>query len=163
MTVSDAASLHNLHDIVPGPPVPWWPPAPGWYVVSAVIAVALVWIGWRMFRRWKASAYRREALKELKELAGQLPDNQDAARKLPELLKRTALSTWPREQVAGLSGRAWLEFLDKTGNTSDFTEGAGKLLPNLAYAGRERLRAIPRERTENLIRVVERWIKTHGV
>ena len=162
MTVSDAASLQNLHDIVPAPPVPWWPPAPGWYVAGSVLAMALVWMGWRMLRRWHASAYRREALKELKALAGQLPDNENAMRKLPELVKRTALCSWSRERVAGLSGRAWLVFLDQTGNTSDFTDGAGKLLPDLAYAGAETLRSIPREQTEKLVRVIEHWVRTHG-
>ena len=161
MNATDAASLQNLHDIVPAPPVPWWPPAAGWYFAGAVVLIVLAWIAWAAFRRWKNNAYRRAALKELKELTERLPDNENAARKLPELVKRTALCAWPRRQVADLSGMRWLEFLDDKGASKDFTQGPGKLLPKLAYADSETVCAISRERLADLTRAVERWIKNH--
>ena len=109
MNATDSAGLQNLHDIVPVSPVPWWPPAAGWYFAGAAVLIVLAWIAWATFRRWQANACRRAALKELKELTERLPDNENAARKLPELVKRTALCAWPRRQVAGLSGMSWLE------------------------------------------------------
>jgi hypothetical protein len=34
---ADLTSLENLYDIVMPPPIPWWPLAPGWYVVGGVL------------------------------------------------------------------------------------------------------------------------------
>jgi Domain of unknown function (DUF4381) len=39
--VTPATSLDRLHDIVVPPPVPWWPPAPGWCWNGAPLAAAL--------------------------------------------------------------------------------------------------------------------------
>ena len=43
MNTGDPASLQNLNDIVALGPVPWWPPAPGWYFVIAVVTGLLLW------------------------------------------------------------------------------------------------------------------------
>ena len=52
----DPASLENLRDIAVPPPVPWWPPAPGWWVVMAVLAIAVIVVA---FRAWRAMASKR--------------------------------------------------------------------------------------------------------
>jgi len=164
MARPDPASLERLHDIVAAPPVSWWPPAPGWYLVSGFLVVALSWLGWRRYRRWRADAYRRAALKELKALSAQRENGEEirkALASLPVLLKRTALAVWPRERVAGLSGRSWLEFLDATGNTRDFTEGPGRVLPDLAYTGSAMASSFTEERLDSLIQCAGRWIRRH--
>ena len=101
-------SLDRLHDIVESPPVPWWPPAPGWYVVFAIAAVAVTWSGLYIWKQWRASAYRREALRELR--AANTPAE------IAELLRRTALAIAPRSQIASLSGDSWTEWLDSSGS-----------------------------------------------
>jgi len=111
--MSDSAtSLDRLHDIVQPPPVPWWPPAPGWYVVLALAAVATAWLGFRYWRQWRANAYRREALRELK--------TADTPAEIAELLRRTAIAVAPRQTVASLSGSDWVEWL---------TESTGQPVP----------------------------------
>jgi hypothetical protein len=68
--------------------------------------------------RWQQNRYRREAIAEL---ARHEENLRDAARRatalvaVAELLKRTAITAFPREQVAGLTGAAWFAFLDRTG------------------------------------------------
>ena len=61
-TTTDPTSLEKLFDIVVPPPVPWWPPAPGWFVVGGVLLVLVFWVAWRVWRCWRAAAYRRAAL-----------------------------------------------------------------------------------------------------
>lgn len=102
--MNDAAtSLDRLHDIVEPPPVPWWPPAPGWYVVLALVTAAAAWFCVRYWRQWQANAYRREALHELQ--AAKSPTE------IAELLRRTALAIAPRSRIASLSGDGWAEWL----------------------------------------------------
>jgi len=98
-----ATSLGHLRDIVLPPAVPWWPLAPGWYVLFALILIITAVLGWRMWKRWRANAYRRTALRDL----GTLHD----APAIAELLRRTALAIVPRHLVAAKTGDAWVDWI----------------------------------------------------
>lgn len=163
---TDPAGLENLHDIVMPHAVSWWPPAPGWYVLFFLVFLFSLWFAWRGYRRRRAGAYRRAALNLLAGLrsrVGKVDERIIALRELPELLKRTALAAWPRARIAGLSGDEWLAFLDSTGGTRDFTEGDGRLLSTLAYAGDGELEAVNEDQAASMISVMEGWIKNHCV
>ena len=54
-------------------------------------------------------------------------------RHLSNLLRRTALTFYDKDEVASLQGSSWLEFLDKTGKTKEFSQGAGKVLGNEVF------------------------------
>jgi hypothetical protein len=103
----DPASLDNLRDIAVPAPVPWWPPAPGWWVVMAALAIAFILIVFRAWRYWRANAYRRAALRELQRAT--------TATGIARILKRTALAAHPRTDIAALSGSAWCQWLGKSG------------------------------------------------
>lgn len=99
----DPTSLDRLHDLVLPPDVPWWPPAPGWYALFVLLALAYAWLALRRWQHRRADAYRRAALREL---AG--PRDATA---VAELLRRTALAVVPRPVVAGMTGRTWTDWL----------------------------------------------------
>jgi Domain of unknown function (DUF4381) len=126
---SDPTSLENLHDVLAPVPLPWWPPAPGWFIVGLALLILLGYGLIRAIRGWQSNSYRREALKLLEK-------GDDSAAELPALVKRVALSVYPRERVASLTGEQWLAFLDRTGHTEVFTRGAGRWLARLAYEPR---------------------------
>ena len=123
----DPGSLDRLHDIVVPRPVPWWPPAPAWYVLAAIAGVAIALAAWRIGRWWFRNRYRRAALAELASLQRQSTQPQTLPA-LAVLLKRTALAAYPRDRVASLTGSAWREFLDATGGMTAFTTGPGRVL-----------------------------------
>jgi hypothetical protein len=101
--MNDSTNLDRLHDLALPPEVPWWPPAPGWYVLIALALAAAGWLAFRAWRHWRSNAYRRAALQELKSL--------DTPADIAELLRRTALAVSPRSSVAEKSGSAWLDWL----------------------------------------------------
>ncbi len=159
------SGLQNLHEIFMPEPVSWMPHTIGWY---AVIGLVLLITGWWLYgrlRRFRKNRYRRLALAELAVIEGELKQPERRAKalaKIPVLLKWTALATFPRIDVAGLSGERWLAFLDKTMGGRNFTEGEGRLLPELAFAPVQRITQLSNEKMGNLLQLVRRWIKRHG-
>jgi len=161
----DPTSLDRLHDIVAPPPVPWWPPAPAWYwVLGFLLGGVLVLFLVALFR-WQHHRYRREALAEL---ARQEPALREPATRaealgaLAELLKRAALTAFPREQVANLTGPVWFEFLDRSGRTTKFSEGSGAILERAAYDPRT-VAALDEPRTRELVSLIRHWLAHHRV
>ena len=160
---SDPASLDLLHDLVAPPPAPWWPPAPGWYYVLALLGgVGLVGLV-RGFIRWQRNRYRREALAEWARLATGLHDPTRRAAVLAELaalLKRTALTAYTRAEVAALSGPDWFAFLDRTGRMTVFGGGAGGQLAAAAYDPAS-IASLDEPAARAVAAGVRDWIKQH--
>lgn len=158
----DPASLDRLHDIVAAPPVPWWPPAPAWYWVIGFLLVVVLVLVLKSLIRWQHNRYRREALAELARQQSALEDpNRRAAvmGSLAELLKRTALSAWPRETVASLTGPSWFGFLDRSlpmGSGSRL----GEQLEKISYDPRA-ANSVDDTQTRELVGLVGDWIRNH--
>ncbi len=159
----DPTSLDRLHDIVAPSPVPWWPPAAAWYWVLGFLLGGVVALLLRALVRWQRNRYRREALAELarQEPALREPPTRAAALgALAELLKRAALTAFPREQVASLAGPEWFAFLDRTGRTTGFSEGNGAILERAAYDPRTAA-TLDEARTKELVSLVHHWLAHH--
>jgi hypothetical protein len=164
MSTPDPASLENLVDIVVPPPADLWPPAPGWPVLAVLAAAAALGCGWRWSRRWRADAYRREALGALRRLAEELDGDETrprAVRGMATLLKRTALAAWPRREVAGLTGEPWLSFLQRTYAGSPFPSVPLRRLAGLAHAPDREIRRASGEDVRKMAAAVEDWIRRH--
>jgi hypothetical protein len=145
--------LTYLRDVQPPDGVPWWPPAPGWWAVSGLAIGAAVLL---LLLRRKRHRLRRAARRELAALVVNHRRSSDGAVLLAgcsRLVRRIALTRWPRSAVAGLHGEAWLTFLDRTGRTRAFTRGAGRALALDAY------RPAPAVDSAALTRAVRRWIE----
>lgn len=155
--MNDPGSLQNLNDIALPGTVALWPPAPGWYVVMAVLLVLLSWGLFRALKAWRQDTYRREAKRELAEI---MAGGASSARQIPPLLKRAALAAWPRQDVAGLNGPAWHAFLDRTAATDRFCSGAGDVLDRLSYGASGGYRPSEAD-IETLGTAAEHWLKYH--
>jgi hypothetical protein len=159
------ADLQKLNEIIIPDPVSWMPQTIGWYVVFGLILLVAGWWIYGRIRRFRKNRYRRLALAELAVIEQELQQPEKHAKALaeiPVLLKGTALSAFPRSEVAGLSGEKWLAFLDKTMGGKNFTEGEGRLLPELAYAPVQRTAQFSDESVSKLLQLIRRWIKRHG-
>ena len=118
--------LANLRDILEPEPVTWWPLAVGWWFLIALLLLTLTAMVIWWTRRWRARAYRRQALAELNDLQTPL--------EIAQLLKRTALDVTSREDVAALCGPAWIQWLEKTGGQA-VPESVARQLGEGTYDG----------------------------
>ncbi|WP_407311107.1 DUF4381 domain-containing protein [Pseudomonas sp. nanlin1] len=162
------SSLEQLQPLIAPPAVSAWPPAPGWWVLLAVLA-ALAW-GLMRWRRRPAKPVagaateqpldpqRVAALAELAMLSR--PYNGAPAgawlQQINALLKRLCRNHYPNANSHTLNGRQWLAFLDNRCPAAGLTrwmilvEGAYKpecKLDDKAIAG--------------LSQAIDTWIRKH--
>ena len=129
----DQLPLRDLH--LPEP-IGWWPLAPGWWIVIAALLFALGWLLLRAWRRYQFHAPRRYAIRELASVEAEYLEHRNPValgQQLSELLRRAMLAYAPRHEVAGLTGDAWLEWLDKDLPVPYFHTEGGKSLLQLPY------------------------------
>ena len=108
--------LQQLRDIHLGaPPAEGWLSDYGWLLLGLLLGCLL---GLLLFRLWPLG----RAYWQLRQLRQQPDHFMD---QLNLCLKRTALQLWPRSEVAGLHGRAWLMFLDRA-SQSQFSQYAAQ-------------------------------------
>ncbi len=143
----DALPLHDIH--LPAP-IGWWPPAPGWWILSGLLLLVplLVW-GWWRFRQRRRM--RQLALQQLEKLTD-FPETELLIA-LSRLLRQAAIIHFPRQDCAGLSGQDWLEFLDRSLNDRPFSTGIGRCLSDAPY------RPGTEVDTVALLDLCRRWLK----
>ena len=150
--------LSQLRDIHLPAPISWWPPAPGWWLLAMLIVAILiglfVWV-----RRRQRDGWRRSALDELARLrqqyAAQPTTAHNIVSELSVLLRRVAISCFPRAEVAMLSGDKWLAFLDRNLDESLFQSELGRLLAVAPYVPHT---TITRQALHGLFTKCESWI-----
>lgn len=157
-------ALKELHHNHLPDPVTWWPPAPGWWLAALIVLAGAGFASALLYRHHISNRYRRAALREYKRIVlaqERHKNNQALISSFNRLLKQVALSIWPRETVAALHGNKWLDFLDKTSCSNDFTTGPGQVFGDERFAP-DGYTLNPAE-TDQLQRLVERWIRKHHV
>lgn len=122
-------------------PIGWWPLAPGWWVLIALLFAGLAWLLVKWVRRYRAAAARRYALRSLKAIEARFESGENVVtlcREVSELVRRAMLAYAPREDVAGLTGDAWLTWLDTGLANPTFETGAGRAIVEAPYRDPER-------------------------
>jgi len=153
-----------LRDIHLPESVPWWPLAPGWWILLALLlaVVGTIYL-------YKAMRAKRRMLKEaeleITELAEAYQTHQDAKHcieSLSALLRRVGIVAFPQHDVAGLTGLSWLAFLDRTmaskssNSTIGFDSELGRYLITAPYAQRVTIDTL---QMQQLIELCRQWLR----
>jgi len=137
--------LSQLADIHLPAAVTFWPPAPGWWVLVALVLLALALLGRRQLQLLLVRRRLATALRELSFVHAAWKEQQDqdiAGRNAAGLallygfnaiLKRVALATSTDPLIPRLIGPAWLQFLDSFDGRTDFSTGVGRVLADGTY------------------------------
>jgi hypothetical protein len=118
----------------------WWPLAPGWWVIIVLLVAGLVLLLRRAGQRRREGAARRHALRQFERATTAFAEHGDPVRlgsEASEILRRTMLAYAPRSDVAGLTGEAWLDWLDRGLPEPRFSKGPGRNLLDLPYRNPE--------------------------
>jgi hypothetical protein len=139
----------------------------GWYLVFGVfILIFIVFIVFQ-FRRWLQKKYRRDANKilasDIRPLVLSPKDRQKGLSQLSGLLKQVAMKSYSREKVAELYGKPWIEFLNRTCRSVDFSKLLSVNLIDSQYQPNEKLAQIESTELDKLIRYSQKWIGGHRV
>ena len=152
-TLTDA-SLDRMHDIIVPDAPGFFPPAPGWYILLLLLLALLFHVTMKAYKRYKAEAYRREALQEL---TAYHEKSRESALALLSLAKRTGITAYGREKIAPLLDDAWWDFVEEHSEaTIDdvFREGVRSMLYDADFTLTDSM-------FERLHEVVGVWIKSH--
>jgi len=147
--------LAQLRDIHVPQAISWWPLAVGWYMLIFLSLLVIVGLTIWSYNYWRMNRPRREVLEKLGKLKQQYAREEDRvaiAVEISTLLRRATLAMFPRSEVANLQSEAWLQFLDNTGNTKAFTQGAGRILITAPYQSQAKFAA------DELFAVIDDWI-----
>jgi hypothetical protein len=164
MNPSVDLSALPLRDIHLPDPVPWWPPAPGWWLLAALALLGAIAFGLHYYRYRS----RRSALRALGRARAALDRGADPVGCLQEVstvLRRFAMTCAEARRgedvtdfrcVAGLIGERWLAYLDSRWPRDAFRNGAGRLLLAAPYA---RPHTVAPGQALDLIAITTAWIR----
>lgn len=139
--------LLNMLEPAPEPaPVSMMPQTWGWAAIAVILVALVVCAAAMTLRHRHANAYRRLALAEL-------ANPGISSSKAAEILRRTALAAYPREQVAGLYGEDWINFISQSSDSIHFSSELSRVLSEAPY------RETPAN--QDLTHLARHWVKSH--
>lgn len=146
------------------PAVSWLPTTLAWKLLGLLLFLAVVVIVLKAAKNWQRNEYRRNASRRIAQMRSNVRSTESGhcqqLSELPALMKTTALHAYPREVIASLGGRSWLDFLAGSSGSHVFTQSAADALTKLAYQPRPE-ETLSQADAENLLDECERWIHQH--
>lgn len=148
-----------LRDIHLPEAISWWPPAPGWWILSGLLVLGFIlFFFWQKYQR--SLRIKKAALIEFENIRAtyhQTLNPAALARSISILLRRVCLSYYPQTNVPGMTGPQWLDYLDSTADIEGFQTDSGNILIVAPYIPE---RKCPHYDAEALLSLSEAWIQT---
>jgi ABC-type uncharacterized transport system YnjBCD permease subunit len=150
--------LSQLRDIHAAPAVPWWPPAPGWWLLALVVAICLFYVLRYAVRRLR-SRQRRLALiryvDHVENSVDPLTAPQEFLSSLNRIFKIVALRAFPDSHCAYLQGEEWVQFVQSKLKAAD----TANELEALAQGPYQMAAVFDAQR---LVSTARKWVRQYG-
>lgn len=147
--------LAQLRDITQPVAIAIWPPAFGWWLLGAIIILALLYALLKSMPWLRSLSYRWAAIKALELLYAEQNNPSQRLAGINNILRRVVRIAYPQRHAAGLSGRQWLLFLDHSAQMNAFVKGEAKVLVTEAYKPQ------PKIKDNMLYPIIRRWLWQH--
>ncbi|MEQ1637093.1 MAG: DUF4381 domain-containing protein [Methylococcales bacterium] len=134
--------------------VGWWPPAIGWWLLAVLLVLLMVGLIWAYKRYTQQSAVKTAKKLLLRLRQDQAQDNVQKLCQLSILMRRVAISQYPRNETASLVGLDWLAFLDRSLKGAPFSSGVGRCLADAQF----RKKPMTDLEIANIFRLCEEWL-----
>lgn len=153
--MNEALYQSLIHPTAPEP-IPWWPPAPGWWILFALALAIAFGLPWLALRWKKHNTRRRWTSQALKDIPTDLPDQQWLS-EINILLKRLLIR---RGEVAPsrLFGEQWLDYL-----CQGYPRPQRRHLQPLAADLYRQAPNLSRDQRRALLRELRRWLSHNHV
>lgn len=154
--------LSQLRDIQSAPAVPWWPPAPGWWVLAVLLLIALFFLARKLYRRYRIQQRREQLLgfvSQLEQVIDPAGSPQEYLSGLNRIFKIVAIRAFPDAACAHMQGREWTDFLQqklagKSGQAVDLEAlqalSRGPYQPSATFDA------------ASLVAFARQWVRTYG-
>ncbi len=131
----DPAQDLPLKDIHLPDPVSWWPPAMGWWL--SVLAVFLIaYLLYKLVKKIRQPVLRKSAKAEIEKVIADYIQSHDKLKLLHDVstaIRRIGISYLQRNKVAGISGKAWYQELNKLSTEAVFSDQVIAILEMATY------------------------------
>lgn len=160
--------LAGLIDIHLPDPVGFWPLAPGWWILAALLLGGIIagCLYWRLQRA--RNAYRRQALEQLDLLETDQSNDSQWLQSLNQLLKRSAQSAhangYVADNPAGLHGAGWRVFLERHNmKHTAVSPDVMRLLTEGGYQSDESIASDLQQHRPALLTFIRHWLSQHSL
>jgi len=145
---------------------PLYEPAPvgfhfetmGWPILFSTLGILIIVTLLKVGIKYYKNAYRRQAIQLINTIENRFQKKQEASciNDMMIVLKQVSLTTYARNEVADLSGVAWLEFLESKSKGTSFLK-YDKVLSQALYQNKIE----QPEEVKQLFTSSKKWINHH--
>jgi len=132
-------ALKDLRDIHQPDPVSIWPLAPGWWILILLVPVLIFLIRYLLKRKSKPN-YKKLASEELQNIIADFEIQRNSHKTIGEIslfIRKALVAKNGNEQIAGLIGEDWLDYLDRVSGTKLFSNGGASIIATSPYRKQE--------------------------
>ncbi len=152
-------SIKGIEEIIKPEPLSWLPTTTGWQLLAIAVLVAALWQSHLRYQHWLRNRYRKLARAQLQLLVATQGYQTSIVPALNRLLKTTALQGYRRQEIAGLSGQAWAQWLNQQTSAAIFSTESCLIIAADSY---RKTREIPERQLRQLVTESQRWVAEHS-